>query len=66
MIDNAIIQMDEETRNKALAEAMAMAIEEVALIPLHAQAVIVAAKNGLSYTPRANEQLLAYFVRQAK
>ena len=59
MIDAAIIRMD-DGREQALREAMRAAIDRVPIIPLYNQVVITAARRGIAYEPRMDEQMLAY------
>jgi len=63
LMDEAASTMDPETQQALLKQAMAMAIEGNAIIPLHAQPVIVATRDGLVYTPMADESTLARNLR---
>lgn len=45
---------------------MARVMDDAAIIPLHAQLVIVATRRGLVYTPAADEATLAQNVRAKK
>jgi hypothetical protein len=42
---------------------MAIAMADVGVIPLHEQAVVLAARKGLTYPPYANEYTIANDVR---
>ncbi|WP_308916343.1 ABC transporter substrate-binding protein [Jannaschia sp. LMIT008] len=59
MIDESIAVMDTDARGEAMAEAMRLLSSEAAYVPLHAQAVIVALREGLDYTIMADETSLA-------
>ena len=58
-IDSSIAVMDETARGEAMAEVMTLLAEEAAYIPLHAQAVVVAMRGGLSYEIMSDETSLA-------
>ncbi|MEM8552872.1 MAG: ABC transporter substrate-binding protein, partial [Pseudomonadota bacterium] len=62
VIDEALRTVDEEGRQELLAKATEMAIEEVAIIPVHYQVNAWAAKKGLEYTPRTDEWTLTQYV----
>ena len=59
LIDKASQTLDAKERHAIERKAMAMAMEDVALIPLHYQSVIVATRKGLTYTTRADEGTIA-------
>lgn len=63
LIDKAAETMDPAAREGLLRRAMAEAIEGNALLPLHAQPVIAATREGLVYQPSADEATLAYNLR---
>jgi peptide/nickel transport system substrate-binding protein len=52
-------------REDELRRVAAAAAEEVPFIPLYNQVVIVAAKRGVTYTPRMDEQMVAIQARPA-
>ncbi|WP_431282333.1 ABC transporter substrate-binding protein [Humitalea sp. 24SJ18S-53] len=62
LIDAAIIRSD-AGREDALRHAMREAIDQVPIVPLYNQVVMVAAKAGITYTPRMDEQLVASHAR---
>ncbi|MBR0660860.1 ABC transporter substrate-binding protein [Neoroseomonas oryzicola] len=64
MID-AVIGRADEGREAELRRVAAAAAEEVPFIPLYNQVVIVAAKRGVTYTPRMDEQMVAIQARPA-
>ena len=55
LIKQATQTLDAKKRHAIEAKAMAMAMADVALIPLHYQSVIVATRKGLDYKTRADE-----------
>ncbi|TCH98752.1 ABC transporter substrate-binding protein [Roseococcus sp. SYP-B2431] len=57
--------LDEEARQTRLIELERMALDDVALIPLHIQTNIWAARRGFAVTPRADELTRAQDVRPA-
>ncbi|WP_426959331.1 ABC transporter substrate-binding protein [Muricoccus radiodurans] len=60
----AIIRGD-AGREAALREVMRAAIEQVPIVPMYNQVTLVAARRGIVYEPRMDEQLLAYQARPA-
>ena len=58
--------MDLQKRYDGLAQAMKIAMEDYALIPLYTQSVIMASRKGLTYTTWANERTNAESVGGAK
>ncbi len=66
IIEEAALIVDEAAREKMLQKAMAVAINDYGTIPLHAQSVIVATKEGIRYVPRADEDTLAMNARPGK
>ncbi len=50
---------DLKRRYAALAEAIKLAMEDRALIPLYTQSVVVATRKDLTYTTWANERTIA-------
>ena len=65
MIEAALVELDDAKREKLLIDAQRMAMEDVALIPLHWQTNIWAMRRGLTHTPRKDELTLAQDVRPA-
>ncbi len=59
MIKAAMGIADDGAREKALIDAERVAMEDVALIPIHIQKNIWAMRAGLTYIPRADERTLA-------
>jgi peptide/nickel transport system substrate-binding protein len=57
--------LDEQARQQRLLELERMALDDVALIPLHIQTNIWAARRGFTVTPRADELTRAQEVRPA-
>ena len=62
----ALSTLDDKAREKMLQDAMKMAMDDVAIIPLHTQKSVWATRRGLTYTPRLDEQTLAGEVRPAR
>jgi peptide/nickel transport system substrate-binding protein len=65
-IEAAVSTMDLKQRYAGLAQAMRLAMEDYALIPLYTQSVIMAARKGLTVTTWANERTNAESVVGAK
>ncbi|MBC7634685.1 MAG: ABC transporter substrate-binding protein [Acetobacteraceae bacterium] len=59
MIKAAMAVADDKMREAALIDAERVAMEDVALIPIHIQKNIWAMRAGLTHTPRADERTLA-------
>ena len=55
----AVVMMDTEQRHRLWREAMRIAMEDAAVLPLHHQVNIWATRRGFSYEPRADEYTLA-------
>jgi peptide/nickel transport system substrate-binding protein len=66
LLERALATLDPASREKLLVEAVRLAIEDVAIIPLHHQVNIWAARRGLSYEPRSDERTLAMSLRPAR
>jgi peptide/nickel transport system substrate-binding protein len=64
LVAQALVTVDDQKREKLLAEASEVAMQDVGLIPLHYQVNYWAARKGLTYSPRADEYTLAHLVRQ--
>ncbi|MBW8269419.1 ABC transporter substrate-binding protein [Caldovatus aquaticus] len=65
LIEQALVEMDEEKRERILQEAQRKAFEDVAIIPLHIQTNIWAMRRHLAHTPRNDELTRAQDVRPA-
>jgi peptide/nickel transport system substrate-binding protein len=63
--EEAVIIIDDGKREKALHKAMEIAIADQAVIPLHIQLTVSAARKGISYTVRPDEATLAYNAKPA-
>jgi peptide/nickel transport system substrate-binding protein len=59
----AMKTLDEAKRNNLLAEASAIVFNDTALLPMHHEVLLVAARKGLSYTTRADQYTLAMDVK---
>ena len=66
MIEAALAEMDDAKRETLLQDAQRLAIEDVAIIPLHIQTNIWAMRRGLAHTARADELTRAQDVRPAQ
>jgi peptide/nickel transport system substrate-binding protein len=55
----------DDGREPALREAMRAALKKLPIIPLYNQVTIVAGTRNVIYTPRMDEQLVAYHARPA-
>jgi peptide/nickel transport system substrate-binding protein len=66
LIDKALVTADDGARETLLQQATRMAMDDVAIIPLHQQKNIWAMRKGLSYTARADEQTRAIDIRPVK
>ena len=65
LIDKAVATADDATRDQLLIQATRIAIEDVAIIPLHIQKNIWGMKAGLTYAARADESTRAMDLRPA-
>jgi peptide/nickel transport system substrate-binding protein len=65
LVEQALVTVDDQRREKLLAEASEVGIRDVGIIPLHYQVNYWAARKGLSYVPRADEYTLAHLVRRS-
>ncbi|MBJ3778545.1 ABC transporter substrate-binding protein [Acuticoccus mangrovi] len=59
VLDATLSELDAEKRHALLAEAMKIAMDDVAAIPLYYQSVIVAERDGISYEPWPTEATMA-------
>jgi peptide/nickel transport system substrate-binding protein len=66
VIDQALSTMDLQQRYQGQAEAMRLAMEDCALIPLYTQSVIIGARKGLTYAIWANERTNAESIGGSK
>jgi len=64
--EQAAMSVDKSQREKLLQKAMAIAMDDLGVIPLHAQFTIVATRKGITYTPRADEQTRAIEAKPTK
>jgi peptide/nickel transport system substrate-binding protein len=65
MLATAKATLDESKRNAILSEISAIVFTDYAILPLHHEAVVVAAKDGVEYTTRADQYTMAMGVRFA-
>ncbi|MBI3706856.1 MAG: ABC transporter substrate-binding protein [Proteobacteria bacterium] len=66
VLDEALATVDDEKREKLLQDAGEIAMNDVAIIPLHYQVNVWATRKGYAYTPRTDENTYAFEVRPAK
>jgi peptide/nickel transport system substrate-binding protein len=62
-LTEAMKTLDEAKRNKLLSEASEIVFTDQALLPLHHEMLVVAARKGLTYTTRADQYTLAMDVK---
>jgi peptide/nickel transport system substrate-binding protein len=66
LVDSALSTLDRQARLKIEEEAMALAMQDGAVVPLHFQSVIVATRKDLSYRVYADENTRATAVGKVK
>jgi peptide/nickel transport system substrate-binding protein len=66
LIDDAVAEMDDRARGPKLRATMAAIVAELPRIPLHAQLTVVAARKGIVYDARADEQTMAMSARSRR
>ena len=66
LTDEGLRTADDARREEIFRQAMRVAMEDVALIPLHMQKNVWALRGGLTYEARADEYTLAASVRRAQ
>lgn len=59
LLDEALRTVDDARRERLLQDAVAVAIDDVGLVPLHHQVVTWGMKNGIAYVPRIDERTYA-------
>lgn len=59
IIEKALVTVDANERNRLEQQASKIAMQDIALIPLHTQFTIAAARKHIKYLPRADEATLA-------
>ena len=62
-IDEAVSTVDDAQREMLEQAALEIAMNDVALIPMHVQFTIAAGRKGLDFTPRADESTFAMNAR---
>ncbi|MFC3126786.1 ABC transporter substrate-binding protein [Pseudoroseomonas globiformis] len=65
LAERGLSTLDDAAREALMRQAMAVAMRDVAVIPLHTQASVWGTRRGLTYTARADELTLASGVRKA-
>jgi len=66
VLEKALATVDDEKREKLLQDATRMAMEDVAIIPLHIQKNVWATRRGYTHTARADELTRAMDVAPAR
>jgi peptide/nickel transport system substrate-binding protein len=66
VIEQAAMTVVKSEREKLLQKAQKITMEDLAVIPLHAQFTMVATRKGITYIPRADEQTRAMNARPSK
>jgi peptide/nickel transport system substrate-binding protein len=61
----AVITRAGDGREAALRQVLRAAMDQLPIIPLYNQVVVVAGRRGIAYTPRMDEQMVAYHARPA-
>jgi len=59
LVQQALLTMDEAARNALLAQASEIAFTDCALLPLHHEVSVWAARSGITYETRADQYTLA-------
>ena len=65
LYSRAVISMDQNERIRLWREAMQIAMEDAAVLPVHHQVNIWATRRGFAYAPRSDEYTLAMSLRVA-
>ena len=66
VIEQAVVTADDSAREKLLQQATRMAMEDVAIVPLHQQKNIWAMRKGLTYAARADEENRVFDIKPVK
>lgn len=66
VIEQAVVTADDDAREQLLQQATRMAMQDVAIIPLHQQKNIWAMRKGLTYAARADEENRVADIRPVK
>ena len=59
LVQQALLTMDEAARNALLAQASELTFNDYALVPLHHEVSVWAARKGITYETRADQYTLA-------
>lgn len=59
LLEEGLRTVDDKAREKMLQDAVAIAMSDAALLPIHFQVVTWAARKGITYSPRIDERTLA-------
>ena len=66
LVERAVVTLDDQSRDRMLQEAMALAMQDLGIIPLYTQMTISAARTGIDYVPRMDEQAVVMHARPAR
>ena len=66
LTEDALMTVDDVKREAYLQRATELAINDTGIIPLHFQVNLWAARDGISYVPRVDEQTQAWKFKPAK
>ena len=66
VIEQAVVTTDDQEREQLLQRATRMALDDVALVPLHQQKNIWAMRKGLTYPARADEENRVFDIRPVR
>ena len=66
LIEQGLVTLDDSERQALYQKANAIAMDEVAWVPLHQQEMILGAKRRFQLTPRFDEYVFAHEIRVAK
>jgi len=60
VLEQALVTVDDDKREKLLAQAVEISMADVGVIPMHFQVNTWAARKGITYAPRSDERTHAY------
>ncbi|MBM3524501.1 MAG: hypothetical protein FJX57_16260 [Alphaproteobacteria bacterium] len=66
LLQRATTTLDDTRRNRMLAEASEIVFDDVAIIPLHQEMLVLGARRGITYQPRADQYTLAMGVTPSR
>ena len=66
LLEDALQEADDAKREALLQRATELAINDSGIVPLHFQVNLWATRDGITYTPRTDENTLAHKFRPAE